>query len=80
MDELELLVNLWRNHKGKIIGMFLGLLFAIFIILISMGFFQALFICLCIAVGFYLGMRIDSKFNKRLSGSGDELFDSWENK
>ena len=65
MDAAELLVNMWRNHKGKIIGAACGLIFALFVI--RFGFFQALFICLCIAVGLYLGKKIDARGNIKQS-------------
>jgi uncharacterized membrane protein len=64
MEEGELL-KLWRNHKGKILGVAGGLVFAIFVI--SYGFFKALFICLCIVVGLYVGKKIDAKVNIRQS-------------
>jgi len=65
MEAEEFLLNLWRNHKGKIIGALCGLVFALFVI--SFGFFEALFICLCIAVGLFIGKKIDAKINIRQS-------------
>ncbi|MCL1905888.1 MAG: DUF2273 domain-containing protein [Clostridiales bacterium] len=65
MDAAEFLLDLWRNHKGKIIGVTCGLVFALFVI--RYGFFPALFICLCIAAGLYIGKKIDSKVNIRQS-------------
>jgi uncharacterized membrane protein len=64
MDAAELLVNLWRNHKGKIIGVVCGLIFALLVIRFG---WWALFICLCIAVGLYVGKKIDAKVNIRQS-------------
>jgi uncharacterized membrane protein len=65
MNVAELLTGLWRDHRGKIIGVIIGLIFALFVI--SYGFLEALFICLCIAVGLYLGKKIDDKVNIRQS-------------
>ena len=65
METAELLINLWRNHKGKIIGAICGLIFALFVIIF--GFFQALFICICFAAGIYIGKMIDAKVNLRQS-------------
>jgi len=65
MDVVELLFELWRSHKGKFIGVICGLIFALFVI--SYGFWKALFICLCILVGFYLGKKVDSKIDIRKS-------------
>ncbi|MCL1976221.1 MAG: DUF2273 domain-containing protein [Firmicutes bacterium] len=68
--EAEFFIKLWHNHKGKIIGVLGGLVFALFVI--SFGFLEALFICICIALGFYLGKRIDMKINHRQST--DDIF------
>jgi len=65
MDVAGLIINLWTNHKGKIIGAAIGLVFALFVI--SYGFFQALFIFICVAAGIYIGKKIDSKVNIRQS-------------
>jgi len=70
MDVAEFLVYIWRNHRGKMIGVALGLIFALFVI--SYGFFEALFICFCIAVGLYVGKKIDDKMNNRRSS--DDIF------
>jgi len=70
MDTVELLFNIWRNHKGKIIGVIIGLIFAIFVT--SFGFFEALFICFCIGAGFFIGKKIDAKVNIRQSM--DDIF------
>jgi len=65
MDAAEFLIHIWRNHRGKIIGVALGLIFALFVI--SFGFFKSLFICLCIAVGLFIGKMIDSKIGIKKS-------------
>jgi len=65
MNTAELLINLWRNHRGKIIGAICGLIFALLVI--RFGFMWALFICLCIAVGLFFGKKVDSKIDIRKS-------------
>ena len=65
MDMAELLIELWRSHRGKIIGVICGLIFALLVI--EHGFLKALFICLCILVGLYAGKKIDSKIDIRKS-------------
>ena len=56
---MEFLLELWQNHSGKITGVTLGLLTGIMVIVI--GFFQALFIMLCVIAGDVIGKRIDDK-------------------
>ncbi|MCL0051890.1 DUF2273 domain-containing protein [Peptococcaceae bacterium] len=47
------------NHKGKVLGLVLGLLFGWFAI--NYGVFKTLFIAACMAVGYFLGKHIDEK-------------------
>jgi len=54
-----------ENHRGKAIGLILGLIAGILVI--SYGFWKTLFICLCIAAGFFIGKAIDEKVD----------FDEW---
>lgn len=51
----EIIVN---NH-GKVIGCFLGLILAVIILII--GFFRTIFICLLILAGYYIGSKIDNR-------------------
>jgi uncharacterized membrane protein len=51
------LVELFYQHKGKIIGSLVG--FFVAWLIVTYGFFKALFIFICIAAGFYLGNRYD---------------------
>ncbi|MGI5891370.1 MAG: DUF2273 domain-containing protein [Bacillota bacterium] len=59
MDWAKLLLYLLENHKGKIIGVILGLLFGICIV--AGGFWAAVVILVCILVGYYLGKKSDDK-------------------
>lgn len=54
----KLLREIVNSHRGRIIGVFLGLLVSILII--SYGFFKAAFIMLCVGLGYYLGKRLDN--------------------
>ena len=65
MDAAEWLIDLWRNHKGKVIGVICGLIFALLVI--KYTFLWALFICLCMAAGLFIGKKIDSKVDIRQS-------------
>lgn len=44
-------------YRGRILGTLLGIGFAL--VYLHYGFFQTLFIVLCAAIGYYLGVRID---------------------
>ncbi len=53
------------QHRGKTIGVSLGLLASI--LFVSFGFLRTLFIIICITVGYFIGKQLDDKKN----------FDSW---
>ena len=53
------LLELYRNNKGKVNGTIIGLLFAVFVLLI--GFFKTLFLVICVLLGYYIGKKIDNK-------------------
>ncbi len=59
MDWGNFWLELWENHRGKVIGVLLGLVFGLMVI--SFGFFKALFVTLCILIGFWIGRRLDNK-------------------
>ncbi len=54
-----------EEHRGKAIGVAIGLVAAI--LFLSFGFWRALFIIFCIAIGYFIGKRIDE----------DKNFDQW---
>lgn len=55
----EILQNLWENYRGRLVGSLFGLVIgAMFLIL---GFFQTIFLLICITAGYLLGKRIDNK-------------------
>ncbi|MGL5207453.1 MAG: DUF2273 domain-containing protein [Acidaminococcaceae bacterium] len=55
----EILQNLWENYRGRLVGSLFGLFIgAMFLIL---GFFQTIFLLICITAGYLLGKRIDNK-------------------
>lgn len=55
----NLLEEIWQNHSGKIVGVLVGFFLGVLIILL--GFFQTLFVLLCVIAGFIVGKRIDEK-------------------
>ncbi|NLL04519.1 MAG: DUF2273 domain-containing protein [Clostridiaceae bacterium] len=53
---LEKLINFYKTHFGEINGALFGLLFAICTLVA--GFFQTIFIALCVLIGYYIGKKI----------------------
>ena len=54
-----ILAEIWRAHSGKIVGVSIGLILGLLIL--AIGFFQALFVLFCMVVGYFIGKRIDDK-------------------
>ncbi|NPV90389.1 MAG: DUF2273 domain-containing protein [Firmicutes bacterium] len=54
-----LFVELWDKHRGKMIGIISGLLLGILVL--TLGFWRAIFICLCIFIGYLVGKMVDEK-------------------
>ena len=54
---VRLFQEAWENHRGCVLGAFLGALIAVSILLF--GFWNMLFIGICVAVGLWLGKQID---------------------
>lgn len=65
----EVIQEIWKNHRGKAIGVILGLLFGIFTTIF--GFWKTVFIAICIGIGYVLGKRADEK------GSLQYLIERW---
>lgn len=57
--DTKLLQEIWQHHSGKISGITIGFLVAIFIIIF--GFFHTLFVMFCMIAGYVIGKRIDEK-------------------
>ena len=53
------IAELWRQHKWAVVLALLGLVFALFVI--SYGFFKALFIYICVALGIFIGIHLDRR-------------------
>ena len=51
--ERDGLIAFIKSHKGKIIGISIGLFFGILVL--TVGFWRSLFLALCVAVGFGVG-------------------------
>jgi len=49
------------RHRGKVIGVCIGLAFGWFAI--TYGFWKAIFVSICIGVGYFIGKRLDERIN-----------------
>lgn len=54
---IQLFQEAWENHRGCVLGAVFGALIAVSILLF--GFWNMLFIGVCVAVGLWLGKQID---------------------
>jgi len=60
-NSFQKLFQLFMKNKGKIIGGFLGFVFAILFLVI--GFFRTLLIIVCTIIGYILGASWEGKIN-----------------
>ncbi len=55
----NILNDIWNNYRGRLLcslaGLFVGAM------VIWLGFFQALFLLICISGGFFIGNKLDKK-------------------
>jgi len=51
--------ELWLDHRGEIIGGIAGLIIGI--IIITLGFFKAIFVILCTLLGYFIGKNFNKK-------------------
>ena len=63
------LISFVKNHKGKAIGILLGLLFGALVL--HIGFWYSIFLSVCVAVGLYLGSMHDR--GERLAAFFDKI-------
>jgi uncharacterized membrane protein len=61
----KVLVYIVQEHRGKVIGIVLGLIAGI--LFITYGFLRSIFIIFCIVLGYFIGKRIDE----------NKSFDNW---
>ncbi len=53
----KLLQYIFTEHRGKAIGVILGLVASI--LFITYGFWRTIFIIVCIALGYFIGKKLD---------------------
>lgn len=58
-ENWEQLMTILAEYKGRIVGMLVGFLAAILVI--AFGFISALFIMICMGLGYYVGQRYDNQ-------------------
>ncbi len=57
----KLFLYVITEHRGKAIGIFLGLLASI--LFISYGFWRTIFVIACIVLGYFIGKKMDEDAN-----------------
>lgn len=57
----KMFLYLITEHRGKVIGISLGLLASI--LFISYGFWRSIFVIACIVLGYFIGKKIDDNSN-----------------
>ncbi|MDD4169035.1 MAG: DUF2273 domain-containing protein [Desulfotomaculaceae bacterium] len=60
---MGIIQEILEKHLGKALGILLGLVFGWFAI--KYGLFKALFVAGCAVAGYYLGKRLDEKYDFR---------------
>ena len=51
----DILNDIWNNYRGRLLCLFIG------VVVLWLGFFQALFLMICIGLGFFIGNKLDKK-------------------
>lgn len=59
MDWKSILLDLWENHRARMIGLIIGLIVGI--LFLTLGFFKTVFLLFCIGLGFFIGDKIDNQ-------------------
>ena len=70
MDIAKWISYLWENHRGKVVGVLLGLIFGL--IVLRYGFWRAFFVLICVAAGYFIGSRTDA--GEQLQGAISKFF------
>ena len=65
-DEIRFMFQkMYREHRQQTVGMLIGFVLGAMVLLF--GFFNTLFLVICIGAGLYVGRKLDN-------GEGDDLF------
>lgn len=55
----KIVVHIITEHRGKLLGVVLGLAAAI--LFLNYGFWRSIFVMFCIAAGYFIGKNLDEK-------------------
>ena len=55
----QILNDIWYNYRGRLLCTMFGLFVGVMVL--WLGFFAAMFLFCCIAVGFFIGHKLDKK-------------------
>ena len=55
----EIINDLWENSRWRVIGVIAGLVIGI--LFLFLGFFQTIFLLICVGLGFFIGNKLDKK-------------------
>lgn len=55
----EIAGNIWHQHRGKVIGIGIGLFFGLLAVIV--GLLKTLFVAICVGIGYVLGKRADDE-------------------
>jgi len=61
--DMRVIKEIWDSHHGKLLGIFLGLVFGWFTIVY--GVVKATFVSVCIGLGYYIGKKTDENMDWR---------------
>lgn len=59
MEPKVLFERIWENHRGKCVGLALGLTLGAAVLIF--GFFKTVFVLLCGLIGLFVGKKIDDQ-------------------
>ncbi len=55
----DIVNDIWKNYRGRLLCSLVGLFIGVMVL--WLGFFQALFLMICITGGFFIGNKLDKK-------------------
>lgn len=71
MDWEKFISELLKYHRGKLLGILLGLIFGL--LTAFFGFWRAVFIAICIIIGYIIGKKLDE--HKSFKSLLEKLFE-----
>ncbi len=55
----DIVNDIWKNYRGRLLCSLVGLFIGVMVL--WLGFFQALFLMVCVMGGFFIGHKLDKK-------------------